>query len=257
MVNSQIVNKIETLHFRSDAFSCDFKRELSYDVLGRDILNCAENHASKRGFGFSDLLKATHSGVLSRLSIEMKQMPPIYSNYHIDTWIESVYRMFTNRNFCIKNDKGEVYGYARSIWAMIDNTTRLPLDLIPIYGEEFQQWLGPEILCEMDTHSRLRPLVDVEPVSTIEAKYSDLDCNGHFNSIKYISHILDLFSKDFYTQHRIRRAEIAYVAEAYYGDELSFFVKELEPLHYQVEIRKHFSQDGKGETIARGLVVFE
>jgi len=252
-----MANKIETLHFRSDAFSTDFKRELSYDVLGRDILNCAENHASKRGFGFSDLLKVNHSWVLSRLSIEMHQMPPIYSNYHIDTWIENVYRMFTNRNFCIKNDDGEVYGYARSIWAMIDNTTRQPLDLMSIYGEEFQQWLGPEIPCEMDSHSRLRPLTDVEPVMQIEARYSDLDCNGHFNSIKYISHILDLFSKDFYTEHRIRRAEIAYVAEAYYGDELSFFVKEQEPLHYQVEIRKHFSTDGRGETIARCLVVFE
>ena len=78
-------NKIETMHFRSDAFSTDFKHELSYDVLGRDILNCAENHASMRGFGFRDLLKANHSWVLSRLSIEMRQMPPIYSNYHIDT----------------------------------------------------------------------------------------------------------------------------------------------------------------------------
>ena len=57
--------------------------------------------------------------------------------------------------------------------------------------------------------------------------------------------------------HRIRRAEIAYVAEAYYGDELSFFLKEQEPLRYQVEIRKHFSSDGRGETIARCLVVFE
>jgi hypothetical protein len=47
------------------------------------------------------------------------------------------------------------------------------------------------------------------------------------------------------------------VAEAYYGDELSFFLKEQEPLHYQVEIRKHFSSDGRGETIARCLMVFE
>ena len=147
-----MANKIETLHFRSDAFSTDFKRELSYDVLGRDILNCAENHASKRGFGFSDLLKVNHSWVLSRLSIEMRQMPPIYSNYHIDTWIENVYRMFTNRNFCIRNDDGEVYGYARSIWAMIDNTTRQPLDLVSIYGEEFYIGELPEGEPDAEVH---------------------------------------------------------------------------------------------------------
>ena len=42
-----------------------------------------------------------------------------------------------------------------------------------------------------------------------------------------------------------------------YSDELSFFVKEQQSLHYQVEIRKHYSKDGQGETIARCLVVFE
>jgi len=251
------MNKTETLKFRSDAFSTDFQRVLSYDVLGRDLLNCAENHASIRGFGFKDLLKVNHSWVLSRLSIEMTEMPPVYSNYYIDTWIESIYRMFTNRNFRIYADDGKVYGYARSIWAMIDNETRQALDLVSFYGEQFKQWLGPEIECNMEPHSRLRSLADVEPVMILEAKYSDLDCNGHFNSIKYITHILDLFSVDYYRSHRIRRAEIAYVAEAYYGDELSFFLIEQQPLRYQVEIRKHFSNDQKGETIARCLVIFE
>lgn len=249
--------KKETLSFRADAFSTDFKRELSYDVLGRDLLNCAENHASKRGFGFHDLYKANHSWVLSRLTIEMKQLPPIYSAYHIDTWIESIYRMFTNRNFCVRADDGSIYGYARSVWAMIDNTTRQPLDLNGFYGDKFQPFLAPEIECAMEGHSRLRPLVDVEPSVCIEAKYSDLDCNGHFNSIKYISHILDLFSREYHEAHHIRRAEIAYVAEAYYGDRLSFFAQEQEPLRFHVEIRKHFERDGKGETIARALIVFE
>ncbi len=250
------MTKTETLDYRADAFNTDFKRELAYEVLGRNILNCAEYHASRRGFGFNELFRDNHSWVLSRMTIEMSRMPQIYNNYHITTWIESIYRMFTNRNFCITDDEGNVCGYARTIWAMIDNTSRQPLDLTSKYGERFQEFLAPEIECNMEGHSRLRPLTDVEPTTTIEARYSDLDCNGHFNSIKYISHILDLFSREYHSTHHIQRAELAYVAEAYYGDKLSLLMKESEPLHFNIEIRKHYHRDGKGETIARALIVF-
>lgn len=257
MEDGIFMTKTETLDYRTDAFNTDFKRELAYDVLGRNLLNCAEYHASKRGFGFGELYKAGHSWVLSRMTIEMTRMPQIYCGYHITTWIESIYRMFTNRNFCIAADDGGVCGYARSVWAMIDNSTRQPLDLKSAYGETFQHFLAPEIECRMEGHSRLKTLTDVEPVMTIEARYSDLDCNGHFNSIKYISHMLDLFSRDYHADHHIRRAEIAYVAEAYYGDRLSFFMKEMEDRHFNIEIRKHYERDGRGETIARALIAFD
>lgn len=250
-------NKTETLHFKADAFNTDFKRELSYETLGRNLLNSAEKHASERGFGFADLLRANHSWVLSRLTIEMQQMPPIYTDYNVATWIESIYRLFTNRNFHITDNDGNTLGFARSIWAMIDNTTRQPLELSKVYGGQFQQWLAPEIECGMQGHSRLRPLPESEPVDGMMAKYSDLDCNGHFNSVKYISHLLDLFSRDFHLAHQIQRVELAYVAEAYYGDELSFFLQETTPLHYQAEIQKNYSPAQKGETIARAVVVFD
>ena len=56
------------------------------------------------------------------------------------------------------------------------------------------------------------------------AKYSDIDINGHVNSIRYIEHILDLFPIEMYRERRIRRFEMAYVAESYYGDELTLFM---------------------------------
>lgn len=248
--------KTETLHFTADAFNTDFKRELSYEVLGRNLLNSAENHASLRGFGFNDLLKAHHSWVLSRLTIEMTKMPPIYTDYNVTTWIESIYRLFTNRNFAITDNDGNVFGYARTIWAMIDNTTRQPLELMKIYGKQFDPFLAPELTCDMQGHCRLRPLPDSDPLETITTRYSDLDCNGHFNSVKYISHILDLFSCDFHLTHRIHRMELAYIAEAYYGDSLSLFLAELEPNKYQAEIKKNHYSDNKGETIARAQIEF-
>lgn len=62
----------------------------------------------------------------------------------------------------------------------------------------------------------------MEPASSLNARYSDIDINGHVNSIRYIEHILDLFPIELYKESRIRRFEMAYVAESYYGDELTF-----------------------------------
>lgn len=60
-------------------------------------------------------------------------------------------------------------------------------------------------------------------VRIVETFYSDVDINGHVNSVKYIEHILDLWPIEWYREHRIHRFEIAYVAEAYAGDRLSLY----------------------------------
>jgi acyl-ACP thioesterase len=53
-----------------------------------------------------------------------------------------------------------------------------------------------------------------------------VDINGHINSVKYIEHVLDLWPLDWYRTHAIRRFEIAYVAEAHAGDQLSFYMEQ-------------------------------
>ena len=53
-------------------------------------------------------------------------MPRAYEKFSIQTWVENVYRLFTDRNFAILNQEGKPIGYARSIWAMISMETRKP-----------------------------------------------------------------------------------------------------------------------------------
>jgi acyl-ACP thioesterase len=44
--------------------------------------------------------------------------------------------------------------------------------------------------------------------------------------VKYIEHVLDLWPLEWYKEHQIKRFEIAYVAEAHGGDQLSFYMEE-------------------------------
>ena len=90
-----------------------------------------------------------------------------------------------------------------------------------------------------------------QPVATLTAKYSDIDINGHVNSIKYIEHILDLFPIEFFKEKRIKRFEMAYVAESYYGDILSFYREEVEEKEYDIEVKKNGT-----DVVVRSKVIF-
>ena len=45
--------------------------------------------------------------MLSRLAIELDEMPYQYENFSVQTWVEDVYRLFTDRNFAIIEKDGK------------------------------------------------------------------------------------------------------------------------------------------------------
>ena len=83
---------------------------LTMGVLGNHLLNCAGFHAADRGFGIATLNENHYTWVLSRLAIELEDMPRAYESFSIQTWVENVYRLFTDRNLpsWIKTEKPSV-----------------------------------------------------------------------------------------------------------------------------------------------------
>lgn len=243
-------NKIGTYNFVAEPFHVDFNGKLTLGVLGNHLLNCAGFHATDRGFGMSTLNEENYTWVLSRLAIEMDDMPNQYEAFTVQTWVENVYRLFTDRNFAIINKEGVKIGYARSIWAMINMNTRKPADLLNMHGGSIVNYICEGEDCPIEKPTRIK--VDTKEVSeTLIARYNDIDINGHVNSIRYIEHILDLFPIEYYQTMRIRRFEIAYIAESYYGDELKFYKEEIGGGEFSVEVRKN-----DGEVVCRGKLIW-
>lgn len=244
------ISKVGSYEFVAEPFHVDFNGKLTLGVLGNHLLNCAGFHANDRGFGMASLHEENYTWVLSRLAIETKDMPYQYEKFTIRTWIENVYRLFTDRNFALLDKNGEVIGYARSVWAMINMHTRKPADLLSINEGIITDYIHEEE-CPIEKPSRIK-VNACEPADIIKTRYSDIDVNGHVNSIRYIEHILDLFPIEFYREKRVRRFEMAYVAESYYGDSLTFYNEEINAGEYNVEVRRNGS-----EVICRGKVIFE
>ena len=243
-------NKIGTYKFVAEPFHVDFTGKLTMGVLGNHLLNCAGFHASERGFGIAEINENHYTWVLSRLAIELEDMPRQYEDFTIQSWIENVYRLFTDRNFELVNKDGKTIGYARSVWAMISMETRKPADLFTLHGESLNKYAS-DCECPIAKPGRIR-VTQEAPVAEYLTKYSDIDINGHVNSIKYIEHILDLVPMETFKEKSIRRFEMAYVAESYYGDTLSFYLEEKGENEYDIEVKKN-----NQEVVVRSKVIFK
>ena len=218
--------KIGRYDFLAEPFHCDLTGRLFLAHLGNHLLNAADFHSTDRDFGMRQLMRIKRSWVLSRLVIEMNEMLAQYDRFRVETWVESAMRYFTNRNFRIVADgpNGEkVYGYGKSVWAMIDTETRQPSDIYSVNNGAINDWVVGDKACPIEKASRVKMSGEAKLCRTLETNYSDVDINGHVNSVKYIEHVLDLWPAEWHRDHQVKRFEIAYVAESHAGDVLSFF----------------------------------
>ena len=211
-------NKVGTYPFVAEPFHVDFMERLTMGVLGNHLLNCAGFHAAERGFGIATLNENHYTWVLSRLAIEMEEMPRAYEKFSVQTWVENVYRLFTDRNFAILNQEGKPIGYARSIWAMISMETRKPADLLTLHGGSITDYV-----CQKDCPIAKPGRIKVEEQQALE----------------------------WFRKKTVKRFEVAYVAESYYGDTLSFYRQQISENEFDIEVKKNGQ-----EVVVRSKVIF-
>lgn len=243
--------------FRAEPFRCDFTKHLFIGNLGNDLLNTADFHSNDRGYGVIFLQSIHKTWVLSRLAIELEKVPYIYEKFNIETWVDSVMRFFTSRNFKISNDEGTIFGYGKSIWAMIDTDSRQPIDILEVNNGVISQYLEKDYFNPIEKLSRVKIGENLQLVKTLEPKFCDIDINGHVNSIKYIEHIFDLFPLKIFQTKRVKRLEIAYITESHIGEVLHFYTdKAIETEQNEIAIRiTKDSEEGEIE-VCRSKVVF-
>jgi acyl-ACP thioesterase len=240
-------SKVGEFHFVTESYLLDFRGRITVPMIGTYLLHAASIHAAERGFGFSDMNSSHTAWVLSRLAIEIDEYPGMSEEITLYTWIEEAGRLFTNRCFELADAGGRTFGFARSIWAAIDMETRRPtpldVDALNVYKADRP--------CPIEKPGKILPIEQDTPGDPYKVKYSDLDVNGHLNSIKYMEHLLDMFDIGMYTKKRISRFEIAYLSEGKYGMPLTLHIAETAPDRYSQAICH------EGKAISRATVTWK
>lgn len=224
-------------NFTVEPFSEDYTGSLSWQSLGNHLLRCASLHAGSIGYGYDAMIRRHHVWVLSRLVVELNQMPRTWESYTLNTWISAIYRQFTDRLYSFTAPDGTAYGYAYTVWALIDIDSRQPVDLAALPDGGFSGAVVANRPLPIQGPGRIR-IKNRTPLHRRPTFYSDIDINGHVNSIRYIEMVLDLFSKQTFDNCAVERIEMAYCMETYCGEWLDFYVDRVSPFDFAVEIKK-------------------
>ena len=179
----------------------------------------ASVHAVALGYGRDDLLKQNHFWVLSRMYAKIESWPVWNETINVRTWPNGVDKLFAMRNYELSYKDGRKIGSASSSWLIIDRTTKRiqrPDEFLQKHNTENNFLVSPvrnpEKLRESSDNGQFSP--------EFRVKINDLDINLHTNNVNYIKWVTDTYDLDFMLNHRACSAEINYLAEAIFGDEI-------------------------------------
>ena len=230
------------------AGECNPQGEMPLTLLMTRIIEVATLHANSWGVGYARLIQDNHVWVLSRVTIEVTRFPRVNEIYRLTTWIEDYNRHFSQRNMRLDDADGHPLGYVRTIWMVIDLTSRASVDISQLAYIRENVSDQP---CPIEPISRLRPIQEGHALDYTFG-YMDCDFNRHVNTVRYLSHLMNLFDMDCYDHYFIHRMEIAFIKETHYGETCQLIIDDSDPLDSRMTIT-----DGDGNDHVRARFLWQ
>lgn len=207
--------------------------ELAVNILVSNIIEIATAHANSLGIGNPAMAHLNAGWVLSRLTIEMNRYPKCNESYTLHTWVEGWNRHFSTRCFSVEDEQGEIIGYARSVWMVLDMRTHdnfglshLTLPEGAISGTDCpiaSQGRHAEIL-PPDTPDDQIPAKALKATSAVRRytfKYNDIDFYRHVNTVRYVTILLNQYTLSDFDERFVQRLELSFMHEGSFGDTVS------------------------------------
>ena len=226
--------KIDRFAFMAETFLVDKNGRTRPNTLCNYMLSCALRHAETRGFGATDSL----GWVLARLALHIERLPMWRERFYVETWVRNLYHGFTDRCIRVVDEEGNEIASMLTTLTMIDLKNRTAVDLNGDIGVRLNECIEPNEPLAIKRIPTINRTSIEEVTFKHTPKYSDVDINGHMNSIRYLDHILDYIPKEYVNAHTLTDFVVAYMKEGDADEELSFGIKELQENHFLVQVTK-------------------
>ncbi|MBO4282520.1 MAG: hypothetical protein J5873_04935 [Bacteroidales bacterium] len=174
--------------------------------------------SQRHKLGVYQIRKQNLAWVISRAVVEVNTVLRDMDPFKVVTWVSECNRIACVRNFLMLNAEGKEIGHAVTQWSMIDFTTREAVNLLKL--PRIIRHLHPEYPTCGLYPKKLHPLENPDRAIRNEHKvvYSDLDFNGHVNSLKYIQWMLDQMPIEWASNHQLWRFDVNYIHEMHWGE---------------------------------------
>lgn len=193
--------------------------KLSIYALFNYMQDIASDHAIRLGFGRDDLMKDNRFWVLSRMYAEITEWPLWEETIILKTWPNGTEKLFALRNYEVSYPDGRHIASGSSSWLILDRTTKKvqrPDSILSEYNPGLNTTDSPVRFA-----SKLDPSAPDGLVSpNFSIKVSDLDVNLHTNNVRYLKWVYDTYNLDYIMKNDPQSAEINYLAESIFGEDI-------------------------------------
>ena len=211
------------LEWEIDFTQCASNGKLKYTDMSHLLQLTASAHSDSAGMSFAEMGQNNQTWVLSRMHIEVDEMPKWGDKVTVTTWIEYLDNGRSIRDFEMHLGDKKLLG-ASSLWAVLDTQLRRGAKELIINSDFVTRY--PEKKPTVKDNYRINYAVETELVEERTVRLSDLDIVKHVNNVKYVEWCLDVFDIDLIFKEQIKSISANYLRELSLGDTVSIKKKQ-------------------------------
>lgn len=214
----------QVINIRS--YESDLYHEATLTQIANYLQEAAGRHVIEMGLGISvaDLIAKGLGWVLTRMQIQIFEMPQAYDTVQLDTFPTGFDKYYLYRDFLLKQaHSGAVCLQATSVWAVIDFAKR---GIVPIPDFIKQMPLTAQPLMP-SPKGKIPKIGQITHSRTFQVRWFDLDQNQHANNVQFLNWAIEALPEAWLRAYQAKQVDIAFRNEALYGD----------IIHSQVEVK--------------------
>ena len=204
-----------TYDFSIKSYEADRNGKLSLHTFFHYLQECAYLNALSNGFGYEFLERENAYWVLTRVLVEIEDLPKWNDEIQIRTWPRGADGLFAVRDFELIKDS-LVIGRVSSYWMILDRDSRRPKRI------DQYQFIRSDFIPDKAIERKLEKISlgnnSVE-IGKRRVYASDIDVNGHVNNASYVRWLIDSFSENH--NAKVKSFEINFLRELVLGDQFT------------------------------------
>jgi medium-chain acyl-[acyl-carrier-protein] hydrolase len=182
---------------------------LKYTDLCNLLQLTAASHSEIGGISFSDMQDFNQAWVLSRMRVEITELPKWKDIVTVKTWINTLENSRSVRALEMYVNGKKIVG-SETFWAVFNTKTRRP-EALALPFKHFD--LYPENKATQKTFSKININQNTEIVFEKTVSLSDLDIVNHVNNVKYLEWCLDFVDEKLILNQKIKSFEMNFLKE--------------------------------------------
>ncbi|WP_281239458.1 acyl-[acyl-carrier-protein] thioesterase [Flavobacterium praedii] len=182
---------------------------LKYTDLCNLLQLTAAAHSEVGGISFTDMQEFNQAWVLSRMRVEISELPKWRDVVTVKTWINSLENSRSVRALEMYVNGRKIVG-SETFWAVFNTKARRP-EPLALPHQHFE--LFPENKATEIGFSKINLTHEKEIIFERTVFLSDLDIVNHVNNVKYLEWCLDLIDENKIFHQEVKSFEMNFLKE--------------------------------------------